>query len=44
MRAKTDNTIYLISNKQRRPFASLSALKSLGYEKKILLQLLMKQC
>ncbi len=34
VRAKTDNTIYLISNKQRRPFASLSALKSLGYEEK----------
>ena len=32
VRSKTDPTVYLISNKQRRPFVNIQALTELGYD------------
>lgn len=37
VRGKTDATVYLISNKLRRPFASDDALKELGFDPKLVL-------
>lgn len=38
VKSTTDSTVYLISNKQRRPFTTMEALEQLGFDPKRILQ------